>query len=200
MGNSKEKIRRGPDIHDHILEVAGRLFYEHGVNSVGIELIIAEADVAKRTFYNHFESKEDLVVEYLEQTEIRALQYYKDRLAKLPPGERLLGFFDLLEDWFGSREFRGCNFINATAEAGRKYQRQISVSARYKQEVANLLAQLARDAGFKNSARLGEQLTYLADGATIRAQMDGSPKHATIAKHAARIIIQRALKSVKRSS
>jgi AcrR family transcriptional regulator len=166
MSNSKEKIRRGSDIHDHILEVAGRLFYEHGVNSVGIERIIEEANVAKRTFYHHFESKEDLVVEYLELTEIRALQYYKDRLVKLPPGERLLGFFDLLE-----------------------------VSARYKQEVANLLARLAKDAGFKNSAKLGEQLTYLADGATIRAQMDGSPKHATIAKHAARIIIQQALKS-----
>jgi hypothetical protein len=64
--------------------------------------------------------------------------------------------------------------------------------------VASFLAQLARDAGFKNSAKLGEQLTYLAGGATIRAQMDGSPRHAKIAQHAASIIGQRALTTVKK--
>jgi AcrR family transcriptional regulator len=196
MASLKRKTGRVAETHDHILAVAGRLFYEQGVNLVGIEKIIEEADIAKRTFYNHFESKEDLVIECLERAECRVLQHYQDRLAKVPPRQRLLSFFDLLEEWFRSREFRGCEFINATAEAGRKYARQISVSARYKQEVARFLAKLAKDAGFKNPGKLGAQLSYLADGATIRAQMDGSPRHAKIAKDAASTIVRQALTKI----
>ncbi len=47
------------------LDAAGRLFYERGIHAVGVDLIAAEAGVTKKTLYDRFGSKEQIVVEYL---------------------------------------------------------------------------------------------------------------------------------------
>jgi AcrR family transcriptional regulator len=58
---------RRSQIRDHLLETALRLFYQHGYHATGIDLIIAEAGVAKTTLYRHFETKEDLILAALER-------------------------------------------------------------------------------------------------------------------------------------
>jgi AcrR family transcriptional regulator len=45
-----------------VREAALRLSVRHGVENVTVEQIAAEADIALRTFFNHFSSKEDAVV------------------------------------------------------------------------------------------------------------------------------------------
>ena len=54
---------------DRILDTAFRLFYARGIRAVGVDLIIAESDVAKATFYKHFPAKDDLVVAYLDRVD-----------------------------------------------------------------------------------------------------------------------------------
>lgn len=61
-----------------LLEVAERLFYEHGFRGVGLKQIIQEANVATMTLYNHFDSKEKLVEAVLQQREMRYWQYLED--------------------------------------------------------------------------------------------------------------------------
>src|ERR1700761_3491164 len=56
--------RPGP--RQRILEVVDRLFYSEGVRATGTEKIMSLAKVAKATFYLHFESKDALVLAYLE--------------------------------------------------------------------------------------------------------------------------------------
>src|SRR5213596_269679 len=104
-----------------ILEAAYRLFSRHGINSVGIDRIIAEAPVAKATLYHHFASKEDLVTSFLELREIRWtvdwLQSEVERLAAAG-NSRALAVFDALDDWFHRPDFEGCSFINTLLEIG----------------------------------------------------------------------------------
>src|SRR5690606_18122493 len=57
--------RRGPATARRVLEAAGRLFYERGIHAVGVDLIAAEAGVTKKTLYDRFGAKEQIVVECL---------------------------------------------------------------------------------------------------------------------------------------
>lgn len=54
-------------IHEKIVTAASRLFRKHGVDGVGLAKIMSEADLTVGTFYTHFDSKEALLQEMLEQ-------------------------------------------------------------------------------------------------------------------------------------
>ena len=64
-----------------LLDTATRLFYTSGIHAAGIDRIIAEAGVAKATFYNHFPSKDDLVVAYIEEQD----WLNREAIGALPP-------------------------------------------------------------------------------------------------------------------
>src|SRR4051794_1140020 len=99
------------------MTVASALFYAEGIHAVGIDRIIAEAGVAKATFYHHFVSKDELVRAYL----VEEYQRQRDALeavhrAAADPRAALLGIFELLVDNAANPRFRGCPFTNAAAE------------------------------------------------------------------------------------
>src|SRR6185436_937300 len=101
-----------------ILETADRLFYQDGIRAVGIDRIIAEAEVAKMSLYKHFASKDDLILAVLEHREDGVLKFFRPAMerhskkAKTP----LRAFFAALKDFFELTEFRGCPFQNAAVE------------------------------------------------------------------------------------
>lgn len=98
-----------------ILGTATRLFYSEGVHSVGIDRIIAEARVAKATFYNHFPSKDDLVRCYVEEQD-RIGRASLGALAKGAPRDSLIALFDTIGEAAVQPGYRGCPFLNAAAE------------------------------------------------------------------------------------
>src|SRR2546423_172522 len=100
-----------PSMKDRILETADRLFYLRGIRAVGVDTIAAEIGISKRTLYNHFPSKHELIAAYLERRFTRAPASDK------PPVEQILGTFDRLERGFASKGFRGwCARQNSTHE------------------------------------------------------------------------------------
>src|SRR5258708_19781528 len=101
---------------------AARLFNEHSIHATGIDRIIAEAGVARMTFYKHFGSKEGLVRAVMEQ-ESKAWFEWLDAELDRPqePRQRISAFFALLGKWFSRRDFKGCCFINAFGERDRLY-------------------------------------------------------------------------------
>lgn len=102
------------------MKTASDLFYKHGINSTGIDRIIAESGVAKMTFYRHFPSKCSLVAEYLayrDQAWLRLLDEFTGD-ASQPPLERLLAIFSALERSIKNPGFYGCPFIKTLAEFG----------------------------------------------------------------------------------
>lgn len=103
---------------EKIAATAFRLFNAQGVQMTGINQIIAESDVAKKTFYSYYPSKEDLIVAYYVEKDriwFGRLQEHVNAPGK-SPRERLLGIFDYLEVWFAEADFFGCPFIRALSE------------------------------------------------------------------------------------
>src|SRR5258706_15051032 len=100
------------DMKERILETADRLFYLQGIRAVGVDTIAAEIGISKRTLYNHFPSKDELIAAYL------ARRFRQPPSSDKAPAEQILGTFDSLERRFASKDFRGCPFVNAVAELG----------------------------------------------------------------------------------
>jgi AcrR family transcriptional regulator len=107
-----------------LVDTALKLFYENGVNSVGINEIIKVSGVAKKTLYNHFESKEALIIATLTARDEIFLTWLenkiKDATSQLDLVEKL---FTALTAWFKNdtpelSQFRGCFFINTSSACG----------------------------------------------------------------------------------
>lgn len=98
-----------------LLDTATRLFYTEGIRAVGIDRIIAEAGVAKATFYNHFPSKDDLVLAYIEEQD----RLGRDAVSVLPgqpPRAMIAAIVGRISEAVVSGGWRGCPFLNAAAE------------------------------------------------------------------------------------
>ena len=105
-----------PTMKERILETADRLFYLQGIRAVGVDTIAAEIGISKRTLYNHFPSKDDLIAAYLER------RFRQPRPSDKPPAEQILGTFDSLE-----RRFAGQGFSRLPVrQRGRRTRRRRS--------------------------------------------------------------------------
>ncbi|MFJ2766452.1 TetR/AcrR family transcriptional regulator [Streptomyces sp. NPDC087300] len=99
------------------LDAAARLFYARGIHAVGVDLIAAEAGVTKKTLYDRFGSKEQIVVEYLAERDERWRAFLDTYLAEAGPArDRILAVFDASRDWARDRMAKGCGMVNAHAE------------------------------------------------------------------------------------
>lgn len=176
---------------DHLVDTALALFTEGGYHAVGIDTVLARAGVAKMTLYNHFASKEDLIVAALARKAEQSAQGLEKALAAAgeEPGAKLLAIFDWLEGWFRSREFRGCIYIKAASEYPKKKDKPHQAAVAFKQVRLELLRGLCRKAGVKDAETLAWQLSVLAEGAIVVAFMHARPEAAQDAKAAAAALI-----------
>ncbi len=156
---------------DHLMATAWRLFYRDGLRVVGIDTILAEAGVAKMTLYNHFASKEELIIAILEKRdcEFRESIVAKVGTAGSDPVERLLSVFDWLESWFGTENFKGCVFIRALSEYPEPTHPIHKTAWRHKEAIQATLADLCAAVGAKDPTALANTLSLLIDGAIVAA-------------------------------
>ena len=180
-----------PDARQRLLDAASELFYQNGIRATGINTIISHSGVAKATFFKHFPAKDDLVIAWLQQPASR----WFDRIGATldaragSPASKLLGFFDLLGEWFAQDDFRGCAFQNAAAETPEPAHPVRQASRAYALEIQRYLRRTASDAGLSHPARIAEQLHLLALGAIATAVATRSPEAATVARAAARRVL-----------
>lgn len=180
---------------DIIVATALQLFYRHGFNATGIERIIKEAGVSKKTLYNHFKSKDELVLATLRQRDElfrNNLMRETERLGSTPR-ERLLSVFDVLHQWFQQKDFSGCMFINASAEFSSHQDPNHIISAEHKRLVRDYIRGLAEQAGVNNAEVLSRQLNLLVEGAIVDAHVSGNSEAAIVAKAMASVFIEKAL-------
>ena len=180
---------------EQLVDTAMRLFYKHGFHATGIDRVLAEAGVAKMTLYNHFRSKDELILAVLRRRDELFRNWTMREVARRAdtPRERLLVLFDILEEWFRSKDFHGCMFINAGAEFGAQESAIRAASCEHKRLMAAYIEELARDAGASAPAALAGQLALLIDGATVAAQIHCDYAPAAEAKRAAATLIAAAV-------
>lgn len=161
---------------ERILLTAHALFYRDGIRATGIDRVIAEAGVAKLTFYRHFPSKDALVRSFLDYRHEQWMAWLADALARhgARPGGGLAPLLAALGEWFADPLFRGCAFINAVAEVGGTLPEAMTISLAHKQEMARVIAGLL-PAG-PNREALAGAVALAVDGAIVRAQMEGGGK------------------------
>jgi AcrR family transcriptional regulator len=107
------------DTRERILYAALDLFYANGFHEVGLDRVIEAVGVTKTTFYNHFESRDQLILAALDAREAwegEALERGMRDRAGYDPRGLLLAHFDVMDEWFNHPEYRGCMFVLACAE------------------------------------------------------------------------------------
>lgn len=152
-------LRRGRGARERIVAASRELFRDQGINSTGVDQLSAAAQVSKRTFYQHFTSKDELIAEHLRRFDPDVLPEVFDR-TDLTPRERLLAAFDIHAPL--------CPFIAAAVEINDPSHPARLHARDYKQAFAARLTQTAREAGAADPEQLGEQLALLLDGASAR--------------------------------
>lgn len=175
------------EIPAHLVNTALRLFNRHGYHATGIDLILAEAGVAKTTLYRHFDTKEDLILAALERRDeedrdaMRA--FVEERTSD--PVERLLATFDFLETAFTDEQFRGCLFISAAGEHKDTVDPVFRAAVMHKRLVLAYFEELAFAARFAEPKRIAAEINLLHEGATAVAQMARTLTPASQAKRMA---------------
>jgi AcrR family transcriptional regulator len=161
--------RRGRGARERILSASQQLFRAQGINRTGMDQLCAVAQVSKRTAYQHFTSKDQLVAEYLRQFDPGLMAAVFDR-TDLTPRERLLAAFEVPTS--GPDELTPlCPYIAATVEIDDPQHPASAYAREYKLAIAARLAETAREAGATDPEQLGEQLALLLDGASARTRV-----------------------------
>ncbi len=182
MMSSSEK----PTMKERILETADRLFYLQGIRAVGVDTIAAEIGISKRTLYNHFPSKQELIAAYL------AGRFKQVPASDKPPVEQILGTFDRLERGFAAKGFRGCPFVNAVAELGAEDRSVKKIAIAFKESRRIWFRDLLMQLEVADANGLATQLQLLVDGAIATDLVRNDPSAARAAKDAARVLLSNA--------
>lgn len=172
---------------DHLVTTAWQLFYRDGFRAVGIDTLLAEAGVAKMTLYNHFASKEELIVAVLEERSALLQQTLDTALASAgkTPSRQLSAVFEGLKKWFESDEFKGCAFIRAISEYPDPGHPIHQAAWAHKRATNSRFLAIAKNAGSKNPANVADTISLLVDGAIVAAHATGSSDSASQARTAA---------------
>lgn len=180
-----------PSPRERLIDAATRLFCRYGVNSVGVDAIVAAAGTAKTTLYKVFGSKDGLVEAVLER-EGRAWRSWFIAEIDGPggsPAERLARVGPALKQWFGRDDFYGCPFINAVGESDKADDRLRSLAIAHKTVVLERIAALCAEAGCREPEEVAHTLGLIIDGAIVAALITRNTGVADTAGRACAVIL-----------
>jgi len=151
---------------ERIIATTFELFARQGYNSTGINQIVAEANVAKASFYQYFKSKEDLCVEFLNVRH----NYWFNELKCFVSKEKnvkskLISSFDFLIYMNRKENFRGCSFLNILSEISSDNVKILNVIQNHKKDLRNYFSELIEDKD------LSDHIYLLFESSIIESQL-----------------------------
>jgi len=163
---------------DKIAAVAADLFYRKGIRAVGVDEIVTQAGVAKISLYRNFESKDDLVVAYLEGRNAVFWRQWDEAFSRYEgdPQAQLRAIVTHLARRNTQPGYRGCPFINYAAEFPDPSHPGHRVVETNKREWRRRLGQIAKALGVARPKPLADGLMLLIEGAYAISQTLGGSK------------------------
>ena len=176
------------DKRTHIINTALNTFYQKGIHSVGINEILKLANVAKKTLYNHFVSKDELVCACLELRDQCFNQWLSKHIADCKtPQQVASALFSAIASWIDNKapelgDFNGCFFINTAAEYPQPDHPIALQCKAHKQAVLDLLiTTLSQTAQLQNqtakATQLAQLLMTLKEGMICQARVTHTTNH-----------------------
>ena len=171
------------NVREQLLDTGLHVFHERGFNATAVQDITEAAGVPKGSFYNHFESKEDLgaqvVLRYLESSN-KILAVLRD--PKLSPYARLRKYFEGLVQVAEKSEFcGGCLLGNFGAELSDQSEMiRVSVSkgfSTWSASIAGVIAEAQAEGQISKDLPASTLAAFVLngwEGALIRARVDKS--------------------------
>ena len=181
------------EFRQRILAAADKLFYTQGIRAVGVDAVAAAAGVSKRTLYNHYPSKDALIVAYL------TARFRHIAPSDAPAREQLLGAYDRLERLIADGSFRGCPYVNAVTELGDPRHPAVDIAVQFKEQRRLWYRALLERLHARNADGLATQLQILFEGALSAALVRGDPALARSARAAAEVLLDAATIGARRS-
>lgn len=183
------------EIKDHIIKTASDLFYNKGYNLTGINEIISQAGIAKATLYNHFKSKEDICLAYLQYKNHAFLSKIKEVCSSKKEGvDQVLAVFDFLEVFFKDKDFNGCWCINTISELPKENQRIRSEIQQQKNGLIDFLTELVGqnlpDRNTQEQQKLAKHIYLLYEGAVSESHLHQSDWPIISARELCNVIIK----------
>jgi AcrR family transcriptional regulator len=150
---------------ESLLENAERLFYENGFHAIGMKRIISESDVALMTMYNHFDSKEDLILEVLNRREERYFSFLKTSLKGSKEINKALSLAEAHMSWILENGSNGCMLLRAKEEFAFTNKEICDTVIAHKKNLISFF----QDIGF--NVTQATRLAMLIEGATALSEV-----------------------------
>jgi len=166
-------LSRGDVKKQEILDQAQRLFWCGGFHATGVDAVMADTGISKRTLYKYFPSKEHLIEAVLDQYggAVDDALFAPAFARSTDPREQILAIFDVRREMMECGNFQGCLAMKAGMEYVGKHA---GIEARSRESsvyVEKRFIDLCRTAGLKDAEAVGRQINLLFQGAVMTAQM-----------------------------
>lgn len=172
-------------------------FYRGGFHAIGMNRLAEETGVSKTAIYQHFRTKEDLILATLELRDELFRNWLRERTEALAsqPKDRLLAAFDALGEWFDEPGFKSCMFVKASSEYQDRDHPIHVTSAQHKRIILEYFEDLAVQARVSNPTVLAQQLLLIKEGAIVLAHLHDPKTTAATAKSLAELAVDAAFDS-----
>lgn len=158
---------------EHIVTSALKLFYRDGFHASGVDLLAEKAGVTKKTLYRHYPSKDALIEAALALRHQQFMSRLRGFVEQAAVELRPLAYIDFLAGWTQEGSFRGCAFINATAEYGQRDAPPHRQAAAHKQEIRDYVLGLCTAGGAKEPTSVATRLYLVGEGLIVTRQVQG---------------------------
>jgi AcrR family transcriptional regulator len=162
-------------MRERLVDTALKLCYQHGFHAIGVDRIAKEAGTTRATLYNHFDSKDELVLAVIAKRDDWWQQTFRAEIESRggdDPVAQLRSVPEILRDWFATDGFNGCLFINATSEFPSPHDPVHKAAKANIDAIRGVIAEVASRAGIQGAEEFARQFNMVIEGAIVTEVID----------------------------
>ena len=174
-----------------IVDQAYRLFYDGGFHATGVDAVMADTGISKRTLYKYFPSKEHLIEAVLEKYagDVDGMLFRPALARSDDPRGQIRAIFDVRREAMDGNGYLGCLAAKAAGEYARKHDGITTTGVRASVYIEGRFVDLCEKAGMADAAMRGRQINLLFQGAIQTSQVRGTTETFDAAKSALELFL-----------